>query len=901
MSLTSSKRVDLFVLGLSILEDDGAVTWTNAAWQNIAASGATLSPHDGNQLALARTAASGGDAHAQNFADALASLLARERDDFAVDCPDRDPDGEERWLAIYGLRTRKGEVALVCSAELAESTPAFAAEGATRSASGAWEWESGTDAISCSAPLLTSLGLAPEDAPRDVESAMKVIDESTHSRTRRAAAAARLSGVFNVDVCIRVPSHRPRFFRVHGEATEWRDRRPSRLFGFAYDVTDIRSAEDRLDELARYSEVIADLGRSALSDIGVPELLAAACEAAAGAVSECAFRFATVDAGGAVATGTSCGIEADADLSAHDEYVLRAMTLESPQVASDVAGATYRSSVNACLRGEGLVLQALAREPARFGDAEISFVRAIGNVLAAALARRRYEADLEAARIEMLALVEHSPDLVVRYDNDLRITYINPTAARYSSIPLDAYIGHRLSDLAPQASEAVERWEASLRRVQELGTEQEFEGEGVISGRTFNVRCVPERGPDGTVRHLLAVCRDVTEQRRDEEDKRRLEQQLDQASRLSSLGRLAATIAHEFNNVLMAIQPFADLLQRHTGPTDPIVHRAATHIGQAVQRGRRITQEMLRYTRAVEPVREPVDVSELLTYVCNSMRLVVADRLQIDVDVPREAVYLHADRTQLEQVFTNLISNARDAVDENGKLIISADAPGPGAAYPFGVIPHVEQFVHLTFRDNGTGIPPEFMEHIFEPLFTSKRSGTGVGLAVAHQVVSSHGGHLFVETQQGVGTAFHLFLPRAHGAPGTRPEVTARNDVSLMRIVLIEDEPAIAEGLTAVLRSEGFEVAHADTGAAALPLIESFRAELVLLDVGLPDIDGVEVYQRIHKRWPDLPVIFSTGHGDRRKVEEVAQERTVGFLMKPYEVEELFAAIANLEARAVAT
>jgi PAS domain S-box-containing protein len=888
MSLLTPKSVDPLVLGLAILDDDGVVTWTNAVWRNLADSGNALAHQNASQLARAWSAA-----HSKPLATGLRLVLAHERADFTIDFRDRDADGVERWLGLYALRGGDNRVAIVCSVDrLDHDSPPSA-----HSAAGAWEWDRASGTISCTEALLGSLGLTNENAPRDVTPALQLVDPPGRPRVLRAAAAARLSGVFDVDLRIGIAGFRPRYFRVHGEATAWMGGQPSRLAGFAYDITDVRTGEDRLEELARYNKVVADLGRAALSNVDIPSLLHDACAAAVDAMPFCAFRIVELDSSQELMPRTSCGLANDDDLSAHDDYVRVALADGEPQVAMSVAG-EWKSGIAVAVRGESVVLHAVAPEPARFGDVEESFIRAIANVLAAALSRRRYEGDLIAARLEMTALVEHSPDLVIRFDRDLRIVYVNRAVQRLTTTPIQELIGRRVCDLEAEREGIANQWESGLRRVLLLGTEQEFEARGLISKRAFNVRCVPEPGVDGTIFHLLAVCRDVTEKRRDEEEKRRLEQQLEQASRLTSLGRLAATVAHEFNNVLMAIQPFADLLQRRANASnDPTVDSAAIHITQAVQRGRRITQEMLRYTRAVEPVRDAVEVNELLTYVCNSMRLVVAARMRISLELPAAPSYLYADRTQLEQVFTNLIANAHDAVESGGTLVISANAPTSGDVYPFGVIPHVEEFVHLTFRDNGTGIPPELMEHIFEPLFTSKRSGTGVGLAVAHQVVSTHGGHLFVESQQGVGTAFHLFLPRAHSAPGMRVESTARGAVRLMRIVLVEDEPAIAEGLSAVLRSEGFEVAHTETGGGAVPLIESFRPELVLLDVGLPDIDGVEVYSRIRDRWPELPVIFSTGHADRRKVEEVSQERRVGFLMKPYEVEELFAAIADLESR----
>jgi two-component system cell cycle sensor histidine kinase/response regulator CckA len=890
MSFVPPNIVSPSLLALATLQDDGTVGWTNAAWEQLVAHAHPLLAGSGtNQLALVRALASAGDVAASEIAAGVASLLDGTRDELEADYADAEHGGA---LALHAFRDGADRAVLIC-------TSASVPDGEGQVTAGAWAWDLRRDTVVWSASLLDALGIAPREGPRDLEAALQLVEEAERGRVERATVVARSSGVFEEDLRIDVPDRPPRYLRLRGERVG-NGATADRLAGFAYDISESRGAEHRLAELARFNEVVAKFGRVALENGDFSAFLTDVCDGAVEALRFCAVRIVEATADGDVATVATCGADDDAEprLATQDDDAARAIVEQSPQRSHDLRG-RWRSGVAVPLRESPFALQALSIEPDRFGDAELAFLQSVANLVAAAFARRQYEAQLIEARHELDVLLDNSPDLIMRFDRELRVIYLNRAAARLTDLSRAAFLGRRLSDVPDGSAAAAEEWEEGLSRVLASGVEQQFTTHGVVSQREFEVRCVPELTSDGTVRHLLAVCRDVTEARRELEQRRRLEVQLEQASRLSSLGRLSATVAHEFNNVLMAIQPFADLLQRRSAIlNDSGVDRAATHIAQAVQRGRRITQEMLRYTRAVEPVRAPVAVNELLTYVCNSMRLVVAERMTIQLKLPDHELYLYADRAQLEQVFTNLVGNARDAVAVGGTLVISVDRPSPGDTFPFGVIPHVEQFLHLTFRDDGTGIPLDLMEHIFEPLFTSKRSGTGVGLAVAQQVVSNHGGYVFVESQQGVGTAFHLFLPAAEAASADDAvAITARRSVRLHRIALVEDEPSIAEGLSAVLLSEGFEVAHVALGAQATAMIESFRPEVLLLDVGLPDIDGLEVYERVHARWPQLPVIFSTGHADRRKVEEVAKQQHVGFLMKPYEVEELFAAIADVENR----
>jgi len=392
---------------------------------------------------------------------------------------------------------------------------------------------------------------------------------------------------------------------------------------------------------------------------------------------------------------------------------------------------------------------------------------------------------------------------------------------------------------------------------------------------------------DGQLLRLVGTVQDTTEQRM-------LESQLEQANRLSSLGRLAATVAHEFNNVLMGIQPSAELIRKQSELNEE-ARRALDRILQSIQRGKRITQEILRFTQPAEPVVQTVDVNQWFDAIRPEWTALAGSAIELKIGLPDERTFVKADPVQLNQIFTNLVVNARDAMPDGGTLSVSAEPCLSGSTFSFGLVPTVDRFIHFSISDSGTGIDPAVMKHIFEPLFTTKKSGgTGLGLAVTHQVIRHHGGHIFVDSRHGQGTTFHIFLPAAEPEFSTPFTPAARKSVTGRRLLLVEDEIAVASGIAAVLELEGVSVEVVHRGLDAVPAIEEHRPHAVILDVGLPDLDGVKVYERIAARWPNLPVIFSTGHGDETKLAEHLARPNVRFLMKPYDIDTLLGLLETL-------
>jgi len=505
---------------------------------------------------------------------------------------------------------------------------------------------------------------------------------------------------------------------------------------------------------------------------------------------------------------------------------------------------------------------------------------------------RREQAFLDVRRSEeyFRSIIENASDIIAIVGRDGRIRYGSPSVERVLGYPRKVLAGIDALDLInPEAAEAAGRFLA--RQLADSAAIQTME--------------LKARHHDGTWRSLEIVATNLIKNgrtsavvinARDVTERKLLEAQLVQANRLGGLGRLAATVAHEFNNVLMGMQPFAELMQRQD-VTPEIISKGAWHIANSIQRGRRIVLEILRFSQPHVPVPKAVDLGQWWENFAPEAEAVLGNSIAVVSELPASGLYAVADRSQLSQVMANLVANARDAMPGGGTLTISARELQADARFPFAVVPHPEGFVQISVRDTGHGMPPEIMDHIFEPLYTTRPSGgTGLGLAVAHQVLAQHDGYIFVESQVDRGSIFHLFLPKA-ARPASDKEIisTSARKPLARKLLIIDDEQSIADGIATALEQDGMEVHAIASGLQAAEAIASFHPDVVLLDFGLPDMDGSEVYVAIRRIDATLPVIFATGHGDRRTLHDNLHDPRTRFLQKPFDIADLLETMVQIE------
>ena len=390
------------------------------------------------------------------------------------------------------------------------------------------------------------------------------------------------------------------------------------------------------------------------------------------------------------------------------------------------------------------------------------------------------------------------------------------------------------------------------------------------------------RAPTGWGFGALLAVRDIREQVR-------LEQQVAQATKMQAVGQLAGGIAHDFNNILTAVLGQCDqLLARHAiGSED---HDDLDQIRVNANRAAKLVGQLLAFSRQQTLRPEVLDIAAVIAGVEPLLRRLVGPDVEL-VIAPAEGVVL-ADPGQLEQVLTNLAVNARDAMDNRGRLTIAARtiAARDIASLGHRVMPAID-FVALTVTDTGSGIAPEIVGKIFEPFFTTKPmgQGTGLGLSTVYGIVKQTGGFVFAEPVEG-GTCFAVYLPATAPLVVAPPVAAAPRPPLHGTVLLVEDERAVRLVVERALRRGGMDVITASDGDLALDLLGETRVDVLVSDVVMPGIDGVELLEAIRARRPGLPVVLMSGYAEPPQRRALDGTGAV-FLSKPFAADDLLDAV----------
>jgi PAS domain S-box-containing protein len=387
------------------------------------------------------------------------------------------------------------------------------------------------------------------------------------------------------------------------------------------------------------------------------------------------------------------------------------------------------------------------------------------------------------------------------------------------------------------------------------------------------------RGSSGEPKYFISVIEDITNQKR-------IEAQLSHAQKLDGIGRLAGGIAHDFNNLLTAILGFTEMAaERVTHDAETSEFLANTlHAGE---RAAALTRQLLSFARRqlIEP--RIIDLNVLLLQLDKLLRRIIGEDIELTMlpEVPLWEV--RADPSQVEQVIVNLAVNARDAMPKGGKLTIETRSIVLDEAYAgknAEVVPG--EYVMLAVSDTGMGMTEEVKRHIFEPFFTTKGpgEGTGLGLATCYGIVKQSGGHLWFYSEPGQGTAFKIYLPRAHGPA----EVTQENSRRLIggeeTILLVEDEALVREFAVRTLKDRGYTVLIAGNGVEALAVEAAYGGTINLLftDVVMPQMGGKALADRVVLERPGIKVLYASGYTDQAITHHGSLDEGVKFLQKPY-------------------
>jgi PAS domain S-box-containing protein len=540
----------------------------------------------------------------------------------------------------------------------------------------------------------------------------------------------------------------------------------------------------------------------------------------------------------------------------------------------------------------GLYLREVRAVPAD----ELRLLQELANDMAFGIIALRVRAERRQAQQEIAqqaALLDQAQDAIFVQDLEHRITYWNKSAERLYGWTMAEALGRPLDQLLqPDPGKFAD----AVRQVRDKG---EWSGEIQKHAKTqvpltVSGRWTLLRDEAGQPKAILSIDTDVTE-------RKKLEAQFLRAQRMESIGTLAGGIAHDLNNLLAPIVMGVGLLQQYQ-PNDK-AQQVIRNIERSAKRGTDLVKQVLSFARGVEGSRVAVHLKHVIREIVGMTESTFPKNITVDTNTPNDLWLVTGDPTQLNQVLLNLCVNARDAMPNGGRLVITAANTVIDEQYAVmnrGVVSG--RYVRLEVTDNGSGMPQEVVDRIFEPFFTTKElgKGTGLGLSTVLGIVRSHGGFVNVYSEPGKGSTFKVYLPaqeldQAGAAPAAdRPETATRGHGEL--ILVVDDEASILSVTQQTLEAFGYRVITAEDGAQAIGLYAMHREEVavVLTDMMMPVMDGPALIAALRRINPGVRVIAASGLNANGNVARATLAGVKHFLAKPYTAEALLGMLKKI-------
>lgn len=509
---------------------------------------------------------------------------------------------------------------------------------------------------------------------------------------------------------------------------------------------------------------------------------------------------------------------------------------------------------------------------------------------------RKLESQVEATQRALVAaqasrellqdLMNNSTTLVMVVGLDDRIMLANARAAMIAGIPSGAAEGQLMGDVFGDSAVAMRAVIERSRRGEGV-TEVEVMLDSASGARGWQMVAFPLLRHDGTPYATGLIGTDLTERARAEAERRARDASVQQAQKLESLGVMAGGIAHDFNNILGAIIGNAELARESKNADE--VGQSLDRIVNSGRRAAELTRQMLAYAGRASLRRETVDARQVIADIVPIVRASQSKKAQLEVGALPEPLWMELDPAQLSQVLLNLLTNAAEAIgDHPGIVRVRTSDAAPAEAEMLE--PAAHGWIQLTVEDTGPGIPEHVRARIFDPFFSTKSSGRGLGLSAVRGIVNSLDGVLTLTRTGPAGTRFDIYLRRA-AAPLAVPSVTDVGSSTHVSgtLLVVDDEAPIRDVAARVSRRMGLEVVEAEDGEHAL---EQFAAHaddisIVLLDLTMPGMGGAEVLAELRLTHPNLPVIIASGYDRDDALAEIGDDPAVRFLPKPFDASAL--------------
>ncbi len=535
-----------------------------------------------------------------------------------------------------------------------------------------------------------------------------------------------------------------------------------------------------------------------------------------------------------------------------------------------------------------LVTVSLSAAPIRDANRR---VKGILGFLADVTEQKKAEEALRQAEQKYRTIFENATEGIYQATPDGRYLVANPALASMLGFESPEELIRARTDIRTQEYVSPEKYTEFIHAMKEHGAVQNFayqayRKDGKIIWVSENAHAV--RSADGRILHFEGTVEDVTQQRE-------LEDQLWQMQKIEAIGRLAGGVAHDFNNILMAISSYAELLERKV--KEEATRRYVGEIVKATDRGSSLTQGLLTFSRKQLLSPKVLDLNGLISEQSNMLRRLIPENIELRF-VPTDGIGLvRADPSQIEQVVMNLVINARDAMPNGGLVLIeTVNAELDNKQFPNSG--GYKRHVLLSVTDNGHGMDATTKSHMFEPFFTTKEQGkgTGLGLAIVFGIVKNSGGQILVQSEPDAGTTFKIYLPvveeMVQALADELQQVPVRGTGT---ILLVEDEGGVRESAAEYLTENGYTVLVAKSGPEALNMAGDYKQpiDLLLTDVVMPQMSGPEISEKIKRQRPEIRVVFMSGYSNNLLSKQQILDPEQVILRKPFRLASLGRCIAE--------
>ncbi len=687
------------------------------------------------------------------------------------------------------------------------------------------------------------------------------------------------------------------------------------LRGVIVDVTARKMAEDELDARARQQAAVATLGLRALTPSSIGELLDEALSLVAATLgTECVSVLElsddastlTLRAGRGWAPGhvgnftvsTGTGSMSGYTITNRAPTVSERLATEQRFSGSPALGEHAIASAACVVIGGGGehpygVLGAFTRHPRRFHEDDVNFLQAMANTIAAAIDRRAAEEKLRLSGETLRTLIDASPIGIILTSIDDTVRLWNPAAEAMFGLKATEVVGRPFPAMLvgdPAESAMLADAIANDRPVTAYPTQRVRANGTPISVNLWIVRLRDAAGrPDA----VLSLVSDVTQQHL-------LETQLRQSQKMEAVGRLAGGVAHDFNNLLTVIRANADFVHADLAADDER-RNDVEEIRKAADRAAGLTRQLLVFSRRGVVQPKALLLNDVVTGMEQMLGRMIGEDVVLASVLAPDLATIHGDQGQMEQVLLNLVVNARDAMADGGAITVTTGNVTLGeeaAGWTMPVKPG--RYALLTVSDTGCGMSAEVQAHIFEPFFTTKEpgKGTGLGLSTVYGIVDQMEGSISVRSTVDRGTSFAIYIPAVPGSVPDAPVIAPPDPCprSTETILLVEDEPAVRRLARRALEAQGFQIIEAASGAEALEICATRVAELdmLLTDIVMPGMSGVELASRLTAIDPSLRVLYMSGYTEDALGQRGVLSPETAFLPKPFTPASLVDAVRDV-------